>query len=90
MVQLDDRHVRGQERDRLEDLRAERGVPLDGLELLVVQLGRLGQDRVADADLADVVQQRAQAQHVQILLAEPHGWPIATDSRLTRSEWPAV
>ena len=50
-------------------------MPLDGLELDVVQLGRLGQDGVADADLADVVQQRAQAQHVEIVLAEPHGLP---------------
>ena len=50
-------------------------MPLDGLELVVVELGRLGQDGVADADLADVVQQRAQAQHVEIVLAEPHGVP---------------
>ncbi len=41
----------------LEDLRAELGMALDDVELLVGELGRLLQDAVGDADLADVVQQ---------------------------------
>ena len=56
-----------------------------------LSVGRLGQDGVADADLADVVQQRARGA-ARRDRPGPAPWrgPIATDSRLTRSEWPAV
>ena len=42
------------------------------------------------ADLADVVQQRAQAEHVELALGEASSRPMMTESAATRSEWPAV
>ena len=90
MVQLDDREVLGQERHRPQDAGAERGMLFDQLELLGRQRVRLAQHVVADADLADVVEQRAKPQHVELLGGRRICRPIATEMALTRSEWPAV
>ena len=45
---------------------------------------------VADADLADVVQERAEAQDFELVVGQRICRPMATDTALTRSEWPAV
>ena len=90
VVQLDDRQVRLEERHRPEDLRAEHGMALDDLEFVVGERAGLAEDGVADADLADVVQQRAEAQHLDLVVETCICWPMATEIALTRSEWPAV
>ena len=54
------------------------------------QRARLPQHVVGHADLADVVQQRAEPEHFEIVGRQASARPIATDSTLTRSEWPAV
>ena len=91
VVQLDDRHVRREERHRPQDARAEHRMLLDDVVLAGGQRPRLAQHLVGDANLADVVQQRAEPERLR---ARPRvscsARPIATDSTLTRSEWPAV
>ena len=73
VVQLDDRQVRRQKRHLPQDPRAEPGMPFDLLELLTRQRPVLAQDLIADADLADVVQQRAKAQHLDLSSGQVHG-----------------
>ena len=64
---------------------------LDDVVLGCRERSRLAQHVVGHANLADVVQQRAEADDFEGFVAEPElPRPIATDSTLTRSEWPAV
>src|SRR2546430_369691 len=65
VVQLDDRDVAGEERDRSQDAGAENRVLLDDIELGTGQRARLAQDIVGDPDLADVVQEGAEAEHFE-------------------------
>ncbi len=60
MARAHQRHQLGEERHRLEDAGADVGVLLHHGDLLACQRPGLSQDRLGDADLADVVQQRAQ------------------------------
>ena len=70
VVQFDDlQYLRWQAQGR-ENRGADGGVPLDLRELLVAERARLPQHRIGYADLADVVQQRAQAQHVELATGE--------------------
>ena len=70
VVQLDDRQVRREERHGAEDPRAGDRVLLDLLELFVGQRPGLAQHVVADSDLADVVQQRAEPQRVEVVFCQ--------------------
>ena len=71
VVQLDDRQVRREERHGPQDARAGHWMLLDRLEFLRGQRSRLAQHVVADADLADVVEQRAEPQRVEIVGRQP-------------------
>ena len=62
----------------------------DLLEFVRRQRAGFTQDVIGDANLADVVEQRAQTDDVDLGLAERELAPMSTDSALTRSEWPAV
>ena len=64
MVQLDDREMRLEEGYLAENAGAKAGMATDLLELVGRQRTRLAQDVVGDADLADVVQQRAEPDDV--------------------------
>ena len=67
--------LRGLEQRRAalgEDPRADRGVRLDDLELLVGEPVGLEQDRVRDRDLAQVVQRRGAADQVDLVVGQPH------------------
>ena len=57
--------------DRGDDLLAELRVRLDQEALLVGQRPGLQQHRVRDADLADVVEERAELQPLQRVAVEP-------------------
>ena len=57
--------------DRGEDARAQLGVEPDDLPLLVGERARLGEDRLGHADLADVVEERAELEPLQRLRVEP-------------------
>ncbi len=72
VVQLDDGEVLGQERHSPQDAGAERGMLFDQFELLSGQGVRLAQDVIADADLTDVVEQRAKSQYVEVLGGKTH------------------
>jgi hypothetical protein len=61
VVVADDVDGRGQEVDVVQDLRTDGRVPLDGLELIVVERAGLVDDAERDADLAHVVEQRGVA-----------------------------
>ena len=63
-------------------------VLLDVLELVVGQRPALGEDLVADADLADVVQQSGQVDVAQLVLLQAELAPSSTAARATRSLWP--
>ena len=67
VVQLDDRDVGREKRHRPQDARAGTGMLLDDVELRVGQRAGLEQHVVGHADLADVVQQRAQADDFDLL-----------------------
>src|SRR5439155_20385082 len=70
VVVTDDRH-RGAERAELaDDVSADLGVALDELELLFGEAGGLRQDGVWDAELADVVEEGAEAQRIETLLRQ--------------------
>ena len=58
--------------DLRSDARADHGVGLDVLALLGREFSRLEQHGVADADFADIVQQRAALQRVYLAAAEAH------------------
>ena len=66
VVELDDRDVRREEGHRPQHARAEHRVLLDDVELGRGQRARLPQHVVGDADLADVVQQRAEAHDLDV------------------------
>ena len=72
VVQLDDRHVRLEEGHVPQDVRADGRVRLDDLEFLVGERAALDSTLIADADLADVVQQRAEPQHLDLAVGERH------------------
>ena len=75
----------------VDDARALGRVRLHLGVLPVVELRGLDEDRVGDGDLADVVEERAEAQRVELLRASVRAPPpIASAIRCTRSEWPAV
>ena len=57
--------------DRREDLRAQLRVHLDQRALVVVERAGLQEDRVRDADLADVVEERAELEALERLTVEP-------------------
>jgi hypothetical protein len=62
------------------------------LDLVVLGMGQrsgLEQYRIGDPDLADVMKQRAKAEDFESA-CRLNVRPMATDSTLTRSEWPAV
>ena len=61
VARADERHQVGEVGDGLEDARADVRVLLHARHLLGAQRAGLAEDRLGDADLADVVQQRAQA-----------------------------
>ena len=63
---------------------------LELVDLLEVERLLLLQDRLADADLADVVQQGRLADRGDPLLGMSKLWASATAYAATRSEWPAV
>jgi hypothetical protein len=90
VMELDDRQVPGQERHRMENARAEHRMLPDHRELLVGQRAGLAQHLVGHADLADVVEPRTEAQDFELVLGQLEHASIATDTTLTRSEWPAV
>ena len=66
------------------------GMLLDERELFRRQRAGLAQHGVADANLADVVQQRAEPQDLELVVGRFICRPTPTDTALTRSEWPAV
>ena len=70
VVQFHDRDVRGEKRHLAQDMRANRGVTLELLELLGGQRRGFPKDRVADTDLADVVEKSAESEHFEVGLAE--------------------
>ena len=70
VVQFDDRDVRGEKGHLSQDMRANRGVTLELLVLLGGQRRGFPKDRVADTDLADVVEKRAESEHFEVGLAE--------------------
>src|SRR5258706_8790962 len=72
VVKLDDRQVGRQEWDLPEDTGAQCWVAFDLLELGRRQRPRLAEDRVADADLADVVQQRSESKDLEIVVTDVH------------------
>ena len=65
-----DRGEAGERGDAREDALGVGRVQADARELLVGQLGGLVEDRVRDAELADVVQQPGAVQVAQILARE--------------------
>ena len=84
-------HAGEQVRDRVEvgqDAVADDRVLLDVLELLVGQGPALGEHVVADADLADVVQQAGEVDVAQLVLLQAELAPSSTAARATRSLWP--
>ena len=77
--------------DRRHDLGADHRVRLHLLELFFRELARLAQDLVLDADLADVVQQRADPDLVLHVLGRARESGRSTRlTAATRSEWPRV
>ena len=66
----DERRDVVQQRDALQERGADRGVLLDLLELRGREASRLGEDLGANADLADVVQERGVAQRAQLGVGE--------------------
>ena len=72
VVVLDDRQDGPGEVDGVQDVRAPLRVFLDLLELLVRQAARLEQDVFGNAQLADVVQQRAGVQSLQLVPRQAH------------------
>ena len=63
---------------------------LDRFVFLGGERPRLHQHLIADPDFADVVKQRAETQHLELRLVQRQLRPIASETALTRSEWPAV
>jgi hypothetical protein len=88
-MQLDDRNVRREERNA-----ARMRAPADGCVLIDSNSAAVSAPAcaalVGHADLADVVQQRAEAQRFLRSASSFSSSPIATAKLLTRSEWPAV
>ena len=72
VVGVDDRHRLLPERDRLQHLHAQGGVPLEGLALFLGEQPRLPQELLVDPHLADVVQQRAVVDVAALRVAEAH------------------
>ena len=72
VVQLDDRNVRLEERHAAQDPRADDGMLLDRFVFFGGQRARLHQDVIADADLADVVEERAEPKHFELRLVQRH------------------
>ncbi len=72
VVQFDDGQIGRQERQRLQDPRPVVGVRLHVLVLLGGQRAHLAEHRVAHADLADVVEQCAEAQDVEVFARKRH------------------
>jgi hypothetical protein len=54
-----------------DDPRAVLGMTLDDLEVELREAPRLGEKRVGDADLADVVEEAGEAEDVELLAVEP-------------------
>ena len=77
-------------RNGAHDVRAFHGVLLHQLEFFVGELAGLFQDAVVDADLAHVVQQRRDAQPVEIFALSPRPSPMMIEYFATRPEWPRV
>ena len=65
------RHPDERERAPGEHLRADRGVGLHVLVLVVGQLAALGEHRVGDGDLADVVQGRGELDELELRVGQP-------------------
>ena len=84
-------HTGQQVGDRVEagqDAVADDRVLLDVFELVIRERPALGEDVIADADLADVVQQAGQVDVVLLGLAQAELAPSSTATRATRSLWP--
>ena len=71
MVVADDRPRGGEQVERLEQLVADLRVRLDDPALLVVERARLQQHAVRDADLADVVEDRPEANRLHLVRRQP-------------------
>ena len=69
-MQLDDRDVRREKRNRSQDSRAEDRVQLDLLVLGIGERAGLPQQRIGHANLADVVQQRAEPEDLEFCLVQ--------------------
>ena len=67
----DDRPGRREQVERLEERVADLRVRLDDRALLLVERPRLEEDTVGDADLADVVEDRAQADRLDLVGPQP-------------------
>ena len=77
--------------DALEDPHGQRRVAAHLHPLLVVELARLVEDQVGDAELADVVQQRGAAQVAQLVAGCSRARRRrATAMRATPTEWRPV
>ena len=70
VVVTHDRPRRREQVERLEELVADLGMRLDDPPLLVVERRRLEQHPVRDADLADVVEDRSEADRLDLLLGK--------------------
>ena len=68
VVQLDDGDVWREERDAAEDPGPECGVQLDCFELLGCQRAWFSKHVVGNADFADVVEERAEAEDLDVIL----------------------
>ena len=77
-------------RDGTHDVGALHGMLLHDVEFFVGQRAGLLEHAVVHADLADVVQQRGDAQAVEIFGGEAEGFADEEEYLATRSEWPRV
>ena len=82
-MEFDDRQVRLEERHLAQNARAKSGVAPDLLEFVRRQRAGFTQDVIGDANLANVVEQRAQTNDVDFGLAERE---LARDEHRQRAD----
>ena len=70
MVVTDDRHRGPQRAELADDVSAIVGVVLDQLELVGGEASRLREDRIGHAELADVMEESAEAKRIQAFLGQ--------------------
>ena len=90
VVMADDRQLRRQLRDRRDDLRAQHRVAFMFVRSSLVSSLLLEQDVVAHADLADVMEQAAPLERLELLGEHCMTRPMSTAICFTRRQWFAV